>query len=310
MRGSNHRGPMANNAPSTAAARFSTLIEAPEIAVAPGVYDALTARIAEQAGFGSVYLSGASVAYTRFGVPDIGLVTLTEMRDVLAAITDRTDTPVTVDADNGHGNALNVQRTVRAFEGAGAAAIQLEDQSLPKRCGHLQGKQLVSTEEMAGKIKAACDARRNDATTIIARTDAIAVEGFGAAMARAEAYLEAGADMLFVEAPESEDELATIPKRFAGRLPVMANMVEGGATPMRDVGQLQDLGYSFVIFPGALVRRLAFATERFFAGLHDAGTTDGFRAEMHDLASLNALLGTDEFLERGAAFGSAPKGTR
>ncbi|NBQ84354.1 MAG: carboxyvinyl-carboxyphosphonate phosphorylmutase, partial [Alphaproteobacteria bacterium] len=160
--------------------------------LAPGIYDALSGLIATQAGAEAVYLSGASIAYTRFGRSDIGLVSVSEVHDTLAAITDRIDTPVIVDADTGFGNALNVQRTVRGFERAGAAAIQLEDQSFPKRCGHLDGKTLVPSQEMVGKIKAALDARQNDDTLIIARTDARAVEGLDAALDRAEMYKDAG----------------------------------------------------------------------------------------------------------------------
>ena len=197
------------------------------IVLAPGIYDALSGLIATQTGAKAVYLSGASLAYTRFGRSDIGLVSVSEVNDTLAAITDRIETPVIVDADNGFGNALNTQRTVRYFERAGAAAIQLEDQSSPKRCGHLDGKKIIPCSEMVGKVKAALDARRSDETLIIARTDARAVEGLEAAMDRAEAYQEAGADVLFVEAPQSIEEMQVLCGRFAGRVPLLANMVEG-----------------------------------------------------------------------------------
>jgi 2-methylisocitrate lyase-like PEP mutase family enzyme len=203
-----------------------------------------------------------------------------------------------------------MQRTVRAFERAGAAALQIEDQSLPKRCGHLAGKTLISSSEMAGKIRAACDARRDTATMIIARTDAIQVEGFAAALERAEAYVEAGADMLFVEAPRDAAQLAEIPRRFAERLPVMANMVEGGDTPMTGAGQLQDLGYAFVIFPGALVRRLAHVAEDFFAHLKQTGSTVAYADRMHDLTSLNELLDTPDFLRRGAEYDAETPGAK
>ena len=186
------------------------------ILVAPGVYDALTGLIAEQAGAEAVYLSGASIAYTRFGRPDIGLVSMSEVADTLAALRDRIALPVVVDADNGFGNALNVQRTVRVFERMGANAIQLEDQTMPKRCGHLDGKRLIPAEEMAGKIRAACDARQSNETLIIGRTDAIAVEGLEAAIDRASAYVEAGADILFIEAPQSIADMQTVVRPFAG----------------------------------------------------------------------------------------------
>ena len=189
------------------------------IVLAPGVYDPLTGLIAEQSGAEAVYLSGASIAYTRFGRSDIGLVTMSEVADTIALLRDRIDLPIIVDADNGFGNALNVQRTVRVFERMGANALQLEDQTLPKRCGHLDGKTLVSKQEMAGKILAACEARSSSETLIIARTDAIAVEGLQKALERAEAYVEAGADMLFVEAPQSLNDLQLIVKQFSGRVP-------------------------------------------------------------------------------------------
>ncbi|MGB1034916.1 MAG: isocitrate lyase/PEP mutase family protein, partial [Primorskyibacter sp.] len=181
-----------------------------EILVAPGVYDGLTAALATAAGFEALYLSGAAVAYTRLGRPDIGLTTASEMADTLALIADRTQVPVIIDADTGFGNALNVQRTMRVYERAGAAALQLEDQSYPKRCGHLADKSLIPTLEMVGKIAAMADARTDDETLIIARTDAIAVEGFSAALDRAEAYVEAGADVLFVEAPQTRAQLEAI----------------------------------------------------------------------------------------------------
>ena len=195
--------------------------------VAPGVYDAFTALLAEQAGFDALYLSGASIAYTRLGRPDIGLVSVSEVISTIELITDRVGLPMIVDGDTGFGNALNVQRTVRGFERAGAQAIQMEDQSFPKRCGHLAGKKLIPAAEMVGKIHAAVDARRTDDFQIIARTDAIAVEGFDAALERAEMYAEAGADVLFIEAPRSLEQMGQIAGRFSARLPLLANMVEG-----------------------------------------------------------------------------------
>ena len=203
-----------------------------DILLAPGIYDALSGLIAEQAGARAVYLSGASIAYTRFGRSDVGLVSASEVYDTLAAVTDRIQIPVIVDADTGFGNALNVQRTIRNFERAGAAAIQIEDQSFPKRCGHLDGKTLISKDEMVGKIKAAIDARKETDTLIIARTDARGVEGLSEAIDRAQAYQEAGADILFIEAPHSIDEMKLIRKSFGEDIPLLANMVEGGKTPV------------------------------------------------------------------------------
>ncbi len=207
-----------------------------DILLAPGIYDALSGLIAEQAGARAVYLSGASIAYTRFGRSDVGLVSASEVHDTLAAVTDRIQIPVIVDADTGFGNALNVQRTIRNFERAGAAAIQIEDQSFPKRCGHLDGKTLISKDEMVGKIKAAIDARKETNTLIIARTDARGVEGLSEAIDRAQAYQEAGADILFIEAPHSIDEMKLIRKSFGEDIPLLANMVEGGKTPIKCQG--------------------------------------------------------------------------
>ena len=274
----------------------------PEILIAPGVFDGLTAALAEQAGFEALYLSGAAVAYTRLGRPDIGLSTMSEMLDTLALIADRVALPVIIDADTGHGNALNAQRTMRLFERAGASALQVEDQTFPKRCGHLADKSLIPLSEMAGKIAAMADARRSDQTLIIARTDAIAVEGFQAAIDRAEAYLEAGADALFIEAPRTGDELARVARTFAGRVPMMANMVEGGATPIRSAGDLQAMGFDLVIFPGGIVRALAHAAQAYYASLHAHGSNQPFADRMLDFDGLNQLIGTPELLETGQRF--------
>ncbi len=276
------------------------LLGAGRSVLCPGVYDALTASLAEAAGFEAVYLSGAQVAYTKLGRPDIGLVSMTEMADTLAHIRERVALPIVIDGDTGFGNALGAQRTIRVFERAGADAVQIEDQAFPKRCGHLRDKVLIPAREMAGKIRACVDARER--ALIIARTDAIGVEGFAAACDRAALYLEAGADVLFLEAPETEAQLAAIPARFGGRAALMANMIEGGRTPMHDAGQLAALGYQIVIFPGALVRALAFAAQAFFATLHRDGTTAAFRDRMHDFNGLNAMLGTEAILAEGRRY--------
>ena len=272
------------------------------VLLAPGVYDALSALLAEKAGAEAAYLSGASIAYTRFGRPDIGLVTMTEVADVIAAIADRVSIPLIVDGDNGFGNALNVQRTIRVFERAGAAAIQLEDQTLPKRCGHLSGKTLIGAGEMTGKIRAACDARVSDDTLIVARTDAIAVEGFEPALERAERYLEAGADILFVEAPRSVEEMRAITARFAGRAPLLANMVEGGSTPLMTADELGALGYRVAIFPGGAVRFLAAAGAAYYDSLVATGSNAAMAGRMHDLTSLNDILGTQDMLSHGKTY--------
>lgn len=274
-----------------------------DILVAPGVYDALTASLAEAAGFEAVYLSGAAVAYTRLGRPDIGLTTATEMADTCALIRDRIDVPIIIDGDTGFGNALNAQRTVRTYERAGANAIQLEDQSYPKRCGHLRDKSLISPSEMAGKIKATTDARLSDDTLIIARTDAVAVEGFEPAIDRAALYVEAGADVLFVEAPRTEEQLGTVVTRLGDRnVPLMANMVEGGDTPLMDAMALQRLGFSLVIFPGGIVRALARTAQAYYQSLYNHGTTGPFRDRMFQFGELVEIVGTSEMLAAGRQY--------
>ena len=283
----------------------------PPILIAPGVYDPLTALIAEQAGFEALYISGAAIAYTRLGRPDIGLVSLSEVVDTVALIRDRVGVPLVVDADTGYGNALNVGRTVRLLERAGAAVIQLEDQDFPKRCGHLDDKTLIPVPEMVGKIKAALDARHSRETLVIARTDAIAVEGFERAIARAISYREAGADILFVEAPKTRTELQHIPPALNG-VPLMANMVEGGKTPPLAAAELEAIGFSLVIFPGGIVRALARTASEFYASLAAHGTSEPFLDRMYDFAALNDLIGTPALIALGKQYeaAAAPNSTK
>jgi 2-methylisocitrate lyase-like PEP mutase family enzyme len=265
---------------------------------APGAFDALSALLIEQAGFEAVYLSGASIAYTQLGRPDLGLVSFDHVADVVARICERVSIPLIVDADTGFGNALNVARTVRVFERNGARAIQLEDQTFPKRCGHLAGKGVAPVEDMVGKVHAALDARRSDETLIIARTDAIAVEGFEPALERAVAYAEAGADVVFVEAPRDLDQMKRIVATL-GRTPAMANMVEGGKTPILTRDALGEIGFRLVISPGALVRALIPAAESFLRALKTEGSTVGYKDRMTDLAGVNARIGLEEMLALG-----------
>jgi 2-methylisocitrate lyase-like PEP mutase family enzyme len=274
----------------------------PEIVLAPGVYDALTASLGEAAGFEALYVSGASIAYTRLGRPDIGLVSMAEVAETITMIRDRIATPLIVDADTGYGNALNMQRTMRLFERAGANALQIEDQSFPKRCGHLADKGVIPVAEMVGKIKAATDARASEETLVIARTDAVAVEGFDKALERAHAYARAGADMLFVEAPGSAEELTRVVSELKGTLPLMANMVEGGRTPIKSAQALEAIGFSLVIFPGGIVRALARAAQDFYRSLKENGTTDPFRDRMFDFDQLNAVIGTPQMIAAGKAY--------
>ncbi len=287
----------------TQPASIRSLLLKPPIVVAPGVYDPLTALIASQAGFQSLYISGSAIAYPRLGRPDIGLVSRAEVGETIALICDRVEANLIVDADNGYGNALNVQRTVRLFEKAGANAIQLEDQSFPKRCGHLDDKSLISADEMVGKIKAAVDVRQSRDTLIIARTDAVAVEGLDQAIERASMFREAGADVLFVEAPKTKADLAGIVKRIGGEIPLMANMVEGGKTPILSGPELEALGFSLVIFPGGIVRTLARTAVDYYSSLAEHRTTQPFIERMFGFNEMNALLGTPEMLELGKRFG-------
>ncbi len=284
------------------AKRLRQLLSRPGGVIAPGMFDALTGLLIQQHGFECAYLGGASISYTRIAQPDIGLTSFAEVAQVVAQIRERIEIPFVVDADTGFGNALNVQRTVTVLERMGASGIQLEDQTSPKRCGHLAGKALISTAEMAGKISAAIDARGDDDTVIVARTDAIAVEGFDAARARADAYVAAGADVLFVEAPENEQQMAQLGAEFGARIPLIANMVEGGRTPLKPADELFALGFKLVIYPGAMVRVLVSAAKDYLAVLHKDGSTAAVRGRMLNFGELNDVLGTDTLLEHGKRF--------
>ena len=274
------------------------------IVVAPGVYDAFTALVATQAGFETLYVSGAAIAYTKLARPDIGLTGMSEVAETIALIRDRVGVHLIVDADTGYGNALNVVRTVRVFERAGASAIQLEDQDFPKRCGHLDGKVLIPADEMVGKIKAALDTRVSSDTLVIARTDAVAVEGFGRAIERAGRYREAGADVLFVEAPKTREELARVAQALLG-IPLLANMVEGGKTPPLPAADLEALGFALVIFPGGIVRALARMAADYYGSLATNGTTEPFRNQMLDFDGLNRVIGTPEMIALGKHYEGA-----
>ena len=274
----------------------------PDIVLAPGVYDALSALIAEQSGFEAVYLSGASIAYTRLGRSDVGLTTYTEVAETLARITDRVSLPVIVDADTGFGNALNVMRTVKGFERAGAAMIQIEDQTFPKRCGHLDGKAVVRVGEMVGKLKAALDARTSSDTLILARTDALAVEGLDAALARAQAYLEAGVDALFIEALRTPTQMSAACQRFGNRVPLLANMVEGGKTPVQSAAALQAQGFKIAIFPGGTARAVAHTLQGYYASLKQHQSTLPWKDSMLDFDGLNSVIGTGELMQTGRLY--------
>jgi 2-methylisocitrate lyase-like PEP mutase family enzyme len=287
---------------STTVPSLAQRLKQPKALLAPGIYDAFSALIAEQAGFEALYLSGASIAYTRLGRSDIGLTTATEVAQTLAHITDRVSVPVIVDADTGFGNALNTQRTVRDFERAGAGMIQIEDQTFPKRCGHLDGKGVVPMAEMQGKLKAALDARHNSSTLILARTDALAVEGLDAALERAEAYLSCGVDALFIEALRSPEQMDQACKQFAHRIPLLANMVEGGQTPIQSATELGERGFKIVIFPGGTARAVAHTLQGYYGSLHAHQTTTPWRDQMLNFDELNQVIGTPELLANGKQY--------
>jgi 2-methylisocitrate lyase-like PEP mutase family enzyme len=267
---------------------------------APGCWDGFSALLIEQAGFEAAFLSGAALSLARLGRPDVGLVAMGELAEAVQAITDRVSLPLIVDIDTGFGNALNTQRTVKVLERAGAAALQLEDQTFPKRCGHLRGKSVIPKAEMVGKVRAALDAR--DRTLIIARTDALGVEGVDAAIDRAEAYLEAGADIIFVEGPPTLDQTRAVADRFADRVPLIHNLVEGGITAVRTGDELEGLGFAIALHPMLLLHGLARNAPDWLAHLKTNRTTDGLEDRLFDLARLNAVAGVDDLTADAAKY--------
>jgi methylisocitrate lyase len=273
--------------------RLRELLREPGILMAPGAHDAFTARLIEQAGFGACYMTGAGTVAALLGLPDVGLITMTEMVMNARYIARAVSIPLICDADQGYGNAVNVMRTVREYEAAGAAGIHLEDQIFPKKCGHMEGKALVGLDEMVGKIRAACEAREDPDFVIIARTDSRAVEGIEAAIRRANAYAEAGADLVFPEAPQSREELA----RFAREIhaPLLANMTEFGKTPLVPATELERMGYRIVIYPASALRVAHRATQELLAHIKRAGSQEAFldrmahRQELYELVGLPAV---------------------
>jgi 2-methylisocitrate lyase-like PEP mutase family enzyme len=266
----------------------------------PGVYDALSARLAEAAGFEAVYLTGAGLANSRFGVPDIGLVTADQLLDHVAAIADAVDARLVVDADTGFGNAVNVSQVVRRLERAGAAAIQLEDQVFPKKCGHFAGKAVIPVQEMEGKLQAALDARRSDETLIIARTDARATDGLDAAIERVERYRAVGADLVFVEAPTSAEELRLICERIDA--PHVANMVEGGSTPIIPLEELGEMGFAVVLYANAALRCALRAVTHAFAELRASGISTNLLDSMATWEERQEAVGKPHYDELEARY--------
>lgn len=269
--------------------RLRQLLEDSKILIAPGAHDALTARIIENVGFEAVYLTGYGQSASHLGQPDVGLMTMTEMLMRVRNISRAVSVPVICDGDTGFGNVVNVIRTVQEYERAGAAAIQLEDQVFPKKCGHMTGRQVVPVEEMVLKIKAAVAAREDKDFVIIARTDARTIMGIEEAVERGKAYEKAGADVIFIESPESKEELEYIASSF--KVPVLANMVEGGRTPLLSAEELEKLGFSLVIYPTASVYITAAAVKRLMEHIMREGTTKGLMGEMISFEDFNDLMG-------------------
>jgi 2-methylisocitrate lyase-like PEP mutase family enzyme len=284
-----------------ATSKLRTIFASGRIAVAPGAYDGLSARLVQQAGFPAVYASGGAIARSA-GVPDLGLISMSAIVDRLASMVDVVDVPIIADADTGYGNALNAQAAARAFERAGVAAFHLEDQTFPKKCGHYDDKSIVSEGEMVQKLKAVRDALSDPDFIVIARTDAIAVEGFDAAINRASAYIEAGADMIFVEAPTSEAEIAEIAKRLPGLK--LINMFAGGKTPLLPVQRLEAFGYHCVIIPSDIQRAAIKAAQRTLAAIAHDGSSASVAGEMVSFNEREAVIGTAAYLDRGRRYHS------
>jgi len=271
------------------------ILQDPEILIAPGAHNAFTAKIIEQAGFKAVYMTGSGAAMDLLGLPDLGFLTMSEMVAHARNIVQATSLPVIADADTGYGNALNVMRTVREYEGAGVAGLHIEDQVAPKRCGHFSGKEVISREEMIGKIKAALDSRRDQNLVVIARTDARAVMGLQEAIERGVAYAEAGADMIFVDAPESAEELSLIARSIPA--PLMANLSEGGKTPLLSAQELQDMGYKLVIYPRSAAGAAAKAIQELMAVLKRDGTTEKYLDRIISFEGRNQITGLAYYRE-------------
>jgi 2-methylisocitrate lyase-like PEP mutase family enzyme len=282
--------------------KLRTLLGGAGVLKAPGVYDGLSALLVEQAGFDLCFFSGGSFSFARYGKPDMGLISMQEVADAVAVIRERINIPMIVDMDTGFGNALNVQRTVRVLERSGASALQMEDQVMPKRCGHMAGKDVIPCEEMVGKIGAFVDARENENTLLVARTDALAVTGFEDALERAERYLAAGADLLFIEAPQSAEQMKTIGERFGERVPLVHNLVEGGNSPVGSAAELEDLSYRVALYPVALLHQFIPNSQALLQHLQEQGSTTAYDGELIELADTNRLLGADALLADSEKF--------
>lgn len=283
--------------PEIAKPSLKTLIEKKKFIIAPGVYDMISARIADRLGFDALYMTGYGIAASHLGLPDAGLATYTDMVQRVRAIAEGTSTALIADADTGYGGLLNVRHTVRGYEAAGARAIQIEDQEIPKKCGHTDGRRVVAIAEMVAKIRVAADSRRSDETLIVARTDARTTLGLEEALRRAEAYAKAGADVIFVESPQSEEELARIGREIGA--PLMANLVEGGRTPLVNAGRLKELGFAIAIYPALAMLAAAEAIRLAYTYLRDHGGSGGVDVPLlgMGLEAMNELMGFPEVWE-------------
>lgn len=271
---------------------FKKLVWDDEILVLPGAYDALSAKIVEQAGFKAVTLGGYPASASLLAKPDVSLLTLTEMVNLARNIIEAVDIPLFVDGDTGHGNVTNVARTIKLFENAGVAGLFIEDQVFPKRCGHMEGKQVIPSEEMIAKIKAAVDARKDEDLMLMARTDALAVYGIDEAIERGNRFAEAGADIIFIEAPPSVKDMRRVCREV--RAPMLANMVEGGKTPILTAKELQDIGYSIAAFPLSTLYAAAWGVRLAMKTLFETGTTSGYMDQMITFGDFNKLVGLED----------------
>jgi 2-methylisocitrate lyase-like PEP mutase family enzyme len=273
--------------------RLRDLLRARKAVLLPGAANALTARVIEDLGFAAIYVTGAGVTNTFLGMPDIGLISVSELANHVGAMREAVALPLIVDADTGFGNALNVGRTIQTLERAGANAIQLEDQDFPKRCGHFSGKSVIARAEMVQKIHAAVDARNDPDLVIMARTDAIAINGFDEAMERAAAYIEAGADMTFVEAPRSKEQIADIPKRLP--VPQLINIVAGGLTPMIPRDELESMGYAMVLYANAALQASIAGMQKVLGQLKERGSLAGMANELASFEERQRLVQKPHF---------------
>jgi methylisocitrate lyase len=282
--------------------KFRQLLKQPGIIQVPGAYDCLTAKLIQQAGFPAVYMTGAGTSVAQLGYPDLGLATMTDMIANAASIADILDVPLIADADTGYGGILNVRRTIRQYERAGVAAVHIEDQEMPKRCGHLDDKKVVSTQDMVQKIRAAVDARTDDDFTIIVRTDSIAVTGWEDAMHRCEEYMKAGADALFVEALRTPEEVEQVAKNLD--IPLLYNFVESGKSPLLSAAELEKFGFKIVIYPASALLSVTHIVEQVMAQLKETGTTAHLMDNMVTLEACFEAVGLSSMLAEDAQFAS------